>query len=429
VDKQTADPPAIEPAIMSVLDALRSELTLRGSGLVAGGQLDPVLETNSVSILRETFAKARAGLAPETDYVSVDYSSPADLRSTGDLRARQNYHPAESLVAAEVLFGVALPLVVEQLRLESLERRESLERLESLERRESLESGANVDAVVVARALHHAVWRRFPPGAIAYVETIRQRLSVANQESRKRVSRDLHDRVAHGILAGIQRIELSVIDAHDADAAGGPRPEAETSNLREAIAVLRETLDDVQDMATELRQLVGDRTLDEAIRDYVVDSQGEGDAVVVTSHGDARRLAPAIGEEVFTIVREAIRNAREHAGAASIRVALTWTADRLVVVVVDDGGGFASGDVRASALGLVGMQERAEIIGGRLERESSRAGPRSRWAFRSNRSDDESGCPAAACDSGRPCAVSGGHRLDPAAQPAHRGRRSGRHER
>jgi signal transduction histidine kinase len=42
--------------------------------------------------------------------------------------------------------------------------------------------------------------------------------------------------------------------------------------------------------------------------------------------------------------------------------------------VVDDGGGFASGDVRASALGLVGMQERAEIIGGRLERESSPGG-------------------------------------------------------
>jgi signal transduction histidine kinase len=352
VDEQIEVRSAIEPAISSVLDALCSELALRGSGLVADGQLDPVLEANSVSILRETFAKARAGLAPETNYVSVDYSSPADLQRTGTLRARQNFHPAESLVAAEVLFGVALPLVVEQLRLESRE-------------------SGDVDAVVVARALHHAVWRRFPPGAIAYVETIRQRLSIANQESRKRVSRDLHDRVAHGILAGIQRIELSVIAD---DNAGGPRTEAKASNLRDAIAVLRETLDDVQDMATELRQLVGDRTLDEAIRDYVVDSQDGGDPVVVTSHGDTRSLAPAIAEEVFTIVREAIRNAREHAGAALIRVALTWSADRLVVVVIDDGGGFASGDVRASALGLVGMQERAEMIGGRLECESGVGG-------------------------------------------------------
>lgn len=354
MDEQIGERSAIEPAISSVLDALCSELALRGSGLVTDGQLDPVLEANSVSILQETFAKARAGLAPETNYVSVDYSSPADLQRTGTLRARQNYHPAESLVAAEVLFGVALPLVVEQLRLESRE-------------------SGDVDAVVVARALHHAVWRRFPPGAIAYVETIRQRLSIANQESRKRVSRDLHDRVAHGILAGIQRIELSVIADADANA-GGPRTEAKASNLRDAIAVLRETLDDVQDMATELRQLVGDRTLDEAIRDYVVDSHDGGDPVVVTSHGDTRSLAPAIAEEVFTIVREAIRNAREHAGAASIRVALTWSADRLVVVVIDDGGGFASGDVRASALGLVGMQERAEMIGGRLECESGVGG-------------------------------------------------------
>ncbi|MDQ1582483.1 MAG: hypothetical protein QOF36_537 [Microbacteriaceae bacterium] len=352
MDEQIRERLAPEPAISSALDALGSELTVRGSGLVADGQLDPVLEANSVSILRETFAKARAGLVPETDYVSVDYGSPADLQRTGDLRARQNYHPAESLVAAEVLFGVALPLVVEQLRLESLE------------------SGGEVDVVVVARALHHAVWRRFPPGAIAYVETIRQRLSVANQESRKRVSRDLHDRVAHGVLAGIQRIELSVIDAAAAAADGGDSAQPGASNLREAIAVLRETLADVQDMATELRQLVGDRTLEEAVRDYVVDSQSAGDPVVVTSHGDSRFLAPAIAEEVFTIVREAIRNAREHARAATIRVALTWSADRLVVVVVDDGGGFAPGDVRASALGLVGMQERAETIGGRLECES-----------------------------------------------------------
>ena len=347
-----------DPTADAVIGALTAALVERGSSLVADGRLDPVLEANSRSILGETLAgtcAVRAG--QELDLVSVDYTTRADLKSTGTLRAIQNQHPAESLMAAEVLFGVALPLVVERLR---------------------QASGKEPDAVVIARLLHHAIWRRFPPGAIAYVEIIRDRLSSAHQDSRRRVSRELHDRVAHGILAGLQRVELAALD-DVTDAGGAPaarsgadradtdRADARRAHLRDATALLRRALADVEDMAVELRQLVGDRVLDDAIADYLVDSEAVSDRVVVESVGRARILPPAIADEVFTIVREAIRNARDHAGGATaITVRIEWSQD-LAVTVVDDGPGFDSVAVADAGLGLISMRERAETIGATLD--------------------------------------------------------------
>lgn len=333
-----------DPAVDAVLGAFGVALAGRGSRLVVDGELDPVLEANSRSILAETFAGAgRMVSGDELDLVSVDYSTSVDLKATGTLRATQNLHPAESLMAAEVLFGVALPLVVARL---------------------GEESQGDVDAVAVARILHHAVWRRFPPGAIAYVEIIRDRLSSAHQDSRRRVSRELHDRVAHGILAGLQRVELAGLDGADAGRA----------HLAEAAELLRGALADVQDMAVELRQLVGSRTLDAAIADYLVDSEAVSDRVVVETRGASRELPAATSDEVFAIVREAIRNARDHAsGATQIVVMLDWSDD-LTVTVSDDGAGFDPASVRAEALGLISMEERAETVGAALHWTTSRDG-------------------------------------------------------
>jgi signal transduction histidine kinase len=319
--------------------------------------LDPVLEANSRGILGETLAGVHALRAGEQlDLVSVDYAKPADLAATGTLRAFQNLPPAESLMAAEVLFGVALPLVVERLQ---------------------ETPGDDLDAVLVARLLHHSIWRRFPPGAIAYVEIIRGRLSSANQDSRRRVSRELHDRVAHGILAGLQRVELAAYDdevAADAGGADARSTATRQAHLRDAIALLQRALADVQDMAVELRQLVGDRVLDDAIADYLVDSEAVSDRVVVESVGRARILPSDVADEVFTIVREAIRNARDHAdGATAITVRLDWAAE-LTVTVADNGPGFDPVAASDAGLGLVSMRERAEMIGAELDWVTGRGG-------------------------------------------------------
>jgi two-component system sensor kinase len=74
---------------------------------------------------------------------------------------------------------------------------------------------------------------------------------------------------------------------------------------------------------------------------------------------------------IYRIVQEAITNVVKHASATSVSIVVA-TGDRSVrAVIEDDGVGFAAGNVREAAFGLVGMRERAQLLGGRLEVESS----------------------------------------------------------
>ncbi len=66
-----------------------------------------------------------------------------------------------------------------------------------------------------------------------------------------------------------------------------------------------------------------------------------------------------------------MRNALRHGGAHRVRVAVVFATDHLTVTVTDDGGGFdadrPSGDARSTHLGLLGMGERARLLGGELD--------------------------------------------------------------
>jgi signal transduction histidine kinase len=319
-----------KPPLRSILDATARALAANGSELAPDGKLDSDLELTSATILAET-AGLIAGSAIDPANLTANFRDERELTRVGRLRAQQNRHPAESLMAAETLFDSAVEPMADWAF-----------------------ATFGTSAVEVARVLHHAIWRRFPPGAVAYAQSMRERLSVAHQESRLRLSRDLHDRVAHGIAAGLQRIELSESGLSDPD-------------LIAATAVLRGTLDDVQSMALDLRQLVGDRNLGTAISDYVRTTAGVPPTISVTETGTTRPLAPVIAEEAFMIVLEAIRNTREHAASAtSIRIALGWGPERLVLAITDDGQGFSHDDVATGSIGLLDMRERADSIHGQL---------------------------------------------------------------
>jgi len=332
-----------QTATAEILRLLATELTARGSVLAIDNELDPEFVSQSRSILAEAFAALEAG-SPEGSMVSVEYGDPEMLVRTGQLRANQNFHPAESLMAAEALFGVALPVMVALFG-----------------------APTDVDTVAIAKTLHHAVWRRFPPGAIAYVEVLRGRLAGANHESRNSVARELHDRVAHGIAAGIHRIELCSLDG----AAGMSQKE----HLVDATRILRSALEDVQNIAFDLRQRVGDAFLDDAIRDYVENGATVTPRIRFISTGTRALLASSVAEEAFTIVLEAIRNARHHAPTASeIVVSTAWEREALIVEVADDGPGFDPHQTYQGSFGIVGMRERAATVGACVDIRSTDAG-------------------------------------------------------
>jgi signal transduction histidine kinase len=87
--------------------------------------------------------------------------------------------------------------------------------------------------------------------------------------------------------------------------------------------------------------------------------------------GDPRAVPASIDTVVFRIVQEALTNALKYAARASTLVRLSWEPEQLRVEVLDDGPASAASPTGGAGRGLVGMRERASLVGGHLE-----AGPR-----------------------------------------------------
>ena len=315
--------------IQAVLHDVEIELTKRGSDLTGSEGLDSLFAWNAADILNEVLTLSSWDEPTPEHGVSVEYR--AESGRTGVDRAVQHLHPAESLMAAEVLFNTAIEHLVPLMNVD----------------------GSADGAIKLAQALHHAIWRRFPPGAIAYVEHILGQLESTNREERKRVAREIHDRISHGIAAGLQRIELSRLKVR-----------IESTDLDRAQEILASALSDAQDIAVSLRRIVGDRTLDVAIRQHLEETN-LGPLAVVRTLGKPRPLTQTVNEELFTIAVEAIRNVKQHAvNFDKIEVIVYWSRRDVRLTVSDNGKGFDISAVPPGSIGIFSMEERARMIGG-----------------------------------------------------------------
>ncbi|MFD0856712.1 sensor histidine kinase, partial [Actinomadura adrarensis] len=169
---------------------------------------------------------------------------------------------------------------------------------------------------------------------------------------RRALSRDLHDRVAQAIAAGLNGLQLSE-HYHR-----GGRSECATDKWLEACSTLRQALELTKEMATRLRFAAPEHDSGKPSGGRA-EANKEGDGVPIVSAGVA-----AAGE-LFLVLREAIDNALTHAEAETITIRLSVEREAVVVSVEDDGGGIAR-DMLASpaSLGLRSMRERAELLGG-----------------------------------------------------------------
>ncbi len=190
----------------------------------------------------------------------------------------------------------------------------------------------------------------------------------AQEEERKRIARELHDEFAQSLTAlivGLQTHEQTLTK----DAA--PR-----ERLRETRALAAQILDQTRRMIFDLRPTVlDDAGLAPALRSFAeracAAARLELDFQIV---GAARRLTPQVETALFRIAQEAVNNVVKHAQARETHVHLRFEPRCVTALVEDDGTGFGVEDaLRAGAIGLLGMRERAELIGGKLRLES-RAG-------------------------------------------------------
>ena len=199
-------------------------------------------------------------------------------------------------------------------------------------------------------------------------ELVRKLLS-AQEDERRRIARELHDETC-------QTVAALAVGLDTVRRAGSPAEASE--KLEDARALASRTLDGLHRVIFDLRpSALDDLGLASAVRWWVARHlTPAGITARVETENLDERLAPALEIPVFRAVQEALTNVVRHSGAKTVLVQMVREPGRLVVDVEDDGRGFAPAEVAkpsesGQGLGLLGMRERIEILGGTLTLDSS----------------------------------------------------------
>lgn len=172
------------------------------------------------------------------------------------------------------------------------------------------------------------------------------------EDENRRIVRDLHDRTGNDIAAAISALECAD------DEAGRAR----------AVALMRNALCNVRRTIGTLCPAPLDLDLNASLREYLEASGPGGANVQVRMAGDQATVPARMRDELFLIVREAVRNAIRHAGAQAITIDITIGAGDVHVVVADDGAGLEPARIRRAVRGgLATMRERARSLNGTIE--------------------------------------------------------------
>jgi signal transduction histidine kinase len=206
----------------------------------------------------------------------------------------------------------------------------------------------------------------------ARLELLR-RLVTAQEEERRRISRELHDQTGQhlaALLLGLKTLNNST--------------ENGSSSLHQSLFQLQKLterlVEEAHHLAWELRPAaLDDLGLETAISNYV-EKWSERNSISLDFHSGLNklRLSPQVETAVFRIVQEALTNVLKHARATRVSVMLEYRCDELLVIVEDNGCGFqpeVSLTVEGrGGLGLVGINERLALVGGKLNIESAPGG-------------------------------------------------------
>ena len=188
-----------------------------------------------------------------------------------------------------------------------------------------------------------------------------QQALLAAAAERARISREMHDVLAHSLAVVISL-------ANGATAKLGRDPEQSREALESISELGRQALADIRRLLVVLRTADGAAARApqpgiEEIAALVDHAASAGFAAALTVRGDPAPVPAGLALSAYRIVQEAITNAVKHAeGATTVAVELTWTPRCLEIAVTDDGHGRSAGS--PGGFGLRGMRERAALYGG-----------------------------------------------------------------
>jgi signal transduction histidine kinase len=154
-------------------------------------------------------------------------------------------------------------------------------------------------------------------------------------------------------------------------------PAAAEERVADTIALADRLVDQVRDLSLDLRPaLLDELGLVPALRGYIeTEAKRAGISIDVVEDGPVRELPAEVEITAFRLVQEAVTNVIRHAGADTVHVTVRRDNGELELSVTDDGRGFDVDSTlagpAAGALGLIGMHERVQNLGGELNIDSA----------------------------------------------------------
>ncbi|MCM3636809.1 sensor histidine kinase [Sporosarcina luteola] len=202
------------------------------------------------------------------------------------------------------------------------------------------------------------------------LETARQKqefaiqIIQAQEEERKRLSRDIHDGPAQ-MLANVL-LRSGLIEKTYSEKG----PNAALSELNQLKEMVRNALLEVRRIIYDLRPMaLDDLGLIPTLRKYssTVMEYEKGVTIHFMNNGTEKRFESNIEVAIFRLVQECISNALKHGKSRDVWVKVEWLRDTMNIVVKDNGEGFDPSQTKDKSFGIIGMRERVELLKGEMK--------------------------------------------------------------
>ena len=326
----------LEEHFEEVLAVYEEQLLDMGNTLVAEAEAHEQLRVQAHHVLKEVTERLGRVETPSSiqqreNQLPTNFETP---------KARRNLHVRESLEAGVALSKAALSVVVDNLP-------------------QSLASGRGT--AMIASAIQTSVMEHITRGVAAYTDFLLGKVHEAHLDERRRISRELHDEVAHSIMVAFRSLELCEVYRATA-------PSKAPSKLEVAKNTVQEALEHTRNLSRELRNFSMTEGLEIALSDLLYASVSQGVRTSVSVEGDELLLTSQVRGELFLILREGIRNALAHSRASTIAIEVDINKNRTRSTIEDNGRGFELSKEAAqpSGAGLTSIIERTSLLGGTL---------------------------------------------------------------
>ncbi|HLK00929.1 MAG TPA: histidine kinase, partial [Streptosporangiaceae bacterium] len=295
----------IEASRDTILMSYRKRLEEAGHPVIADTEATEHVMSMGAQAIADVAASVRAGQVTIEDTDMLTSSNLGEVQAT-----RTRLTPVDSLSAAGEFFGVMTSWLASKV---------------------SGHPGRTPCFVVAMLAVNESSTLKVKGMTAAYTGSLLDRIHQAHLQERRRIARELHDRLGEGLSTALRQFELAEIAQ-----AGGLRQPSPPSSLSSDVLV--ETMDRLRLVISDLRQDPV-TNLEKALTQYL-DAVKHDVAVRLRVNGDERWAAPIVIDESYLIIREAIRNVMAHARAQTLNVCVNLAPHELRASVEDDGGGF-----------------------------------------------------------------------------------------